>query len=69
MTVSRPDALARERSPYVAAAIAAQLQRREDQLVRACEIASRDANVLAIARKWDALAREIAKPWTDAPAR
>ena len=63
---------ARDRSRYVAQAIAAQLHQREEQLIRACEIANGEAEVRSIERDWDALADDvdrIAEPWNDAPSR
>ena len=60
---------ARDRSGCVAEAIAAEFHRREEQLIRACEIANRDPDVLAIEQEWDALSEDIAEPWSDAPAR
>ena len=78
MTFTLPDDLAeqflkcvrsRDRSRYVSEAIAAKLRAREEQLIRACEIANRDPDVLAVEREWDALPDEIAEAWTDAPAR
>ena len=71
MTFTLPDDLAgqflkhvraRERSRYVSEAIAAKLRAREQQLIRACEIANRDPDVLAIEREWDELRDEIAEP-------
>lgn len=63
---------ARERSRYVAEAIHSKLREREKRLIRACEIANSDPDVLAIEREWGALSDEIdrvAEPWKDAPAR
>ncbi len=60
---------ARDRSRYVAEAIAAQLHRREEQLIRACEVANRDSDAMAIEQEWDALSDDITEPWSDAPAR
>lgn len=60
---------ARDRSRYVTEAIAAKLRERDEQLIRACEIANRDPDVLAVEREWDALPDDFAEPWTDAPAR
>ena len=63
---------ARERSRYVAEAIDAKLRERERRLIRACEIANGEPDVLAIEREWGALSDEIdgvAEPWKDAPAR
>jgi hypothetical protein len=59
----------RKRSSYVADAIADKLRDRERQLIRACEIANRDPEVLAIEREMDALTDEITEPWIDTPSR
>jgi hypothetical protein len=78
MTFTMPEALARqflrcvpprERSRYVAEALAAKLRQRDLELIRACEVANQDPDILAIEREGDALRDEIAEPWTDAPAR
>lgn len=60
---------ARERSRYVAAALAEKLTEADRQLVRACEIANQDSEVAAIEQEFDSLPSEMAEPWTDAPAR
>jgi hypothetical protein len=60
---------ARDRSRYVAGAIAEKLRERDRQLARACDIANRDPEILAIERDLDALPDEIDEGWTDAPAR
>lgn len=60
---------ARDRSRYVAEALAAKLREREERLIHACEIANRDPEVLAIEQAWEALPDNIAEPWSDAPAR
>ena len=49
---------ARDRSRYVAEALAARLREREERLIRACAIANGNADVLAIERDWDALPDE-----------
>jgi hypothetical protein len=78
MTFSIPDPLAREflrvvpareRSSYVAEAVAARLRKEDAALIRACEIANRDEDLLAIEREFDAISSDIAEPWTNAPAR
>jgi hypothetical protein len=75
MTFSIPDALAREfltlvpareRSNYVAEAVAARLRKQDDALVRACEIANRDEDLLAIEREFDVIGSDIAEPWISA---
>lgn len=60
---------ARERSRYLAEALANRLEERERQLIAACEIANRDAGVIAIEREFDRLSDEIVEPWTVAPKR
>lgn len=75
MTFSIPDSLAREflrsvpsraRSSYVAEALAAQLRRQDDALIRACEIANGDEDLLTIEREFDAIGSDIAEPWKNA---
>lgn len=58
----------RDRSSHVSEAIAARLRAREEQLIRTCEIANSDPDLLKIERELDALRDEIAEPWNDAPA-
>jgi ubiquinone biosynthesis protein UbiJ len=60
---------ARDRSRYVAAALAEKLTEADRQLVRACEIANQDPEVAAIEQEFESLPSEMAEPWTDAPAR
>jgi len=60
---------ARDRSRYVSQAIADKLREREQRLIRACEIAGRDAELLTMEREWEAISSDIAEPWTDAQAR
>jgi ubiquinone biosynthesis protein UbiJ len=60
---------ARDRSRYVAEAIADKLAEREKRLVRACEIANQDPEVREIERDFDALTDAMPEPWEDAPAR
>ena len=78
MTFSLPDDLAssftrrvpaRDRSRYVADAIAEKLAEREKQLIRACEIANQDPDLREIEREFDALTDAVQEPWEDAPAR
>lgn len=78
MTFSLPKDLAaqfsrrvhpRERSRYVAEALAAKLKERELQLARACDVANRDRKARAIEREFDRLVEEIAEPWHDASSR
>jgi hypothetical protein len=54
------------RSQYVATAIADKLREREEQLVRACELANNSADVRDIETSFDALADEsdrVQEPW------
>jgi hypothetical protein len=78
MTFTLPDELAtsftrrvpaRERSRYVADAIAEKLAEREKRLILACEIANQDPEVREIEREFDALTDAMPEPWDDAPAR
>jgi len=75
LTFTLPEDLATEflrrippsnRSRYVATAIAAKLREREEQLVRACEVANSSADILNIEGSLDALADEVDRvqePW------
>jgi hypothetical protein len=83
MTFSLPDDVAstftrrvpaRDRSRYVAEAIAEKLAEREKRLILACEIANQDPDVREIERDFDALTDAMPEPWEDtsgsnAPAR
>jgi hypothetical protein len=60
---------ARDRSRYVAAALAEKLSQRERRLIRACEIVNRDPAVRGIEEEFDALKDGIAEPWENAPTR
>jgi metal-responsive CopG/Arc/MetJ family transcriptional regulator len=60
---------ARDRSRYVAAALAEKLSQREKRLIRACEIVNADPAVREIEEEFDALNDEIAEPWENAPTR
>jgi metal-responsive CopG/Arc/MetJ family transcriptional regulator len=60
---------ARNRSRYVAVAIAEKLAEREKRLIRACEIVNADPEVRKIEKEFDALEDPIPEPWDDAPAR
>jgi ubiquinone biosynthesis protein UbiJ len=59
---------ARERSRYLAEALAYRLGERDRLLIAACEIANRDADVTAIEQEFDKLSDEIAEPWAPIPA-
>ncbi len=78
MTFSLPTALAaqfikrvsaRERSRYVAEALAARLRERDRMLARAAEVANRSRQVRAIERDFGRLESEIVEPWDDPPSR
>ena len=60
---------ARDRSRYVAAAIAEKLAQREKRLIRACEIVNADPDIKEIEKEFDALKDEIREPWEDGPSR
>jgi hypothetical protein len=60
---------ARDRSRYVAAALAEKLSEREKRLIRACEIVNADPAVREIEEEFDALKDPIAEPWENAPTR
>jgi metal-responsive CopG/Arc/MetJ family transcriptional regulator len=78
MTFSLPDELAtsftrrvpaRDRSRYVADAIAEKLAEREKRLIRACEIANQNPELREIERELDALTDAMSEPWENAAAR
>jgi hypothetical protein len=62
---------ARDRSRYVADAIATKLRERENLLIRSCEVANANPDVLGIEQEWDAIenADRIQEPWQSAPPR
>ena len=60
---------ARERSKYLVEALTDKLAQREKDLIRSCQVANEDLDVLAIEQEFDSLSDEIAEPWTDAPRR
>ncbi len=78
MTFSIPDSIAtsfarrvpaRNRSRYVAEAIAEKLAEREKRLIAACEIANNDTTVREIELEFDSLVDDMPEPWEDAAAR
>jgi ubiquinone biosynthesis protein UbiJ len=78
MTFSLPAALAaqfvrrvsaRERSRYVAEALAAKLRERDRLLARAAEVANRSGEVRKIEQEFDQLDDVVAEPWDDPAAR
>lgn len=54
---------ARERSQYLAEALAERLGERERQLIRACEIANQDPKIRAIEAEFASLPDEMTEPW------
>ena len=63
---------AQDRSRYVADALAAKLRERDRRLIRACEVANADPDVLQIEQDFDGLADDLdqlAEAWDDAPSR
>ena len=77
MTFSLPEDLAssftrrvpaRDRSRYVAEALADKLSEREKRLIQACEIANRDSQVREIELEFDALTDAMPEPWEDGAA-
>jgi hypothetical protein len=72
MTFTLPEALAarftkcvgsRDRSRYVAEALAERLAGRERRLIRSCEAANEDAEVAQIEREFDALPDTVTEAW------
>ena len=57
---------ARDRSRYVADAIAEKLAERERRLIQACEIANQDSEVREIECEFDALTDALSEPWEHA---
>jgi hypothetical protein len=60
---------ARDRSRYVAEAIAEKLAEREKRLIQACEIVNNDPGVREIEEEFDSLTDAMSEPWEDAPTR
>jgi hypothetical protein len=78
MTFSIPEAVAkdflrivgaRNRSKYVASALAERLKAEENVLARACDVANGSEEIRLIEREFDAISADITEPWNDAPAR
>ncbi len=72
MTFSVPEPLAmqllrrvasRDRSRFVSEALAARLEARDVELIRACEIANQDLDVAEIEKELDGIRDGIAEPW------
>jgi hypothetical protein len=53
----------------VTAAITQSLALREKRLARACDLANRHTDSLAIEDEWEQIQDRIEEPWDDAPAR
>jgi len=78
VTFSLPEALVkqfarrvppRQRSRYVAAALAWKLKERDRMVARACEIANRSRQATAIEQALDALADPVMEPWDESSSR
>jgi hypothetical protein len=78
MTFSIPDEIAskflrhvpaRDRSRYVAEALARALKSQDEALARACDVANQEPDVLMIEQEFDAISGDIAEPWNDLSAR
>ena len=72
MTFSVPELLAaqflrrvpsRDRSRFVSEALAARLEARDLDLIRACEIANQDQDVAEIEKEFDGIGDAMAEPW------
>jgi len=59
----------RQRSRYVAEALAWKLKERDRVLARACEIANRSRQAKTLEQELDALADPITEPWDDSTTR
>lgn len=62
----------RERSRYIAEAIAGKLREREDRLIRACDLVNQSADVKQIEQDFEAMTvsgEPIEEPWNDGAAR
>jgi hypothetical protein len=57
---------ARDRSRYLADALAAKLAERDHRLIRACEIANQDADIRILERQLDALPDLGVEGWDEA---
>jgi hypothetical protein len=72
MTFSIPEPLAvqflrrvasRDQSRFVSEALAARLEDRDLELMRACGVASQDPDVAEIEKEFDGIRDEMAEPW------
>jgi ubiquinone biosynthesis protein UbiJ len=78
MTITLPEDLAvrflkrvpaRDRSKYLAQALADKLVERERELIQACDVANRSQEVQAIEQEFDSLPDDVTEPWSNAPSR
>ena len=78
MTFSVPEPLAvqflrrvgsRDRSRFVAAALAARLKERDLDLIRACEIANQDVDATEIEKDFDGIEDAMSEPWNLVPRK
>ena len=53
----------RDRSRFVSEALAARLEERDVQLLRACEAANQDLEATQIEKEFDGIRDEMAEPW------
>ena len=60
---------ARDRSRYVADALARSPRGGQEELASACDMANQDADVLMIEREFDGVSGDIAEPWKDTSTR
>ena len=59
----------RQRSRYVAEALAWKLKERDRLLARACEVANRSRQLRTVEREFDALPDGIMEPWDEPSSR
>jgi hypothetical protein len=60
---------ARQRSRYVAEALAWKLKERDRLLARACELANRSPQARTVEREFDSVTDEIMEPWDGSSSR
>ncbi len=60
---------ARDRSRYLAEALAHKLAERDRRLIQACEIANLDPEVRTIEKEFDGISEKISEPWTNSATR
>ena len=59
----------RQRSRYVAEALAWKLKERDRLLARACELANRSPQARTVEREFDSVTDEIMEPWDGSSSR